>query len=45
MSNSIATGVAYADPEFTTCYATGEIGYSALAQTAQSRSFRASPLA
>ena len=34
MSNSIATGVAYADPEFTTCYATGEIGYSALAQTA-----------
>ena len=34
MSNSIATGVAYADPEFTTCYATGEIGYSPLAQTA-----------
>ena len=34
MSNSIATGVAYADPEFTTCYASGEIGYSALAQTA-----------
>ena len=34
MSNSIATGVAYADPEFTTCYATGELGYSALAQTA-----------
>ena len=34
MSNSIASGVAYADPEFTTCYASGEIGYSALAQTA-----------
>ena len=34
MSNSIATGVAYNDPEFSTCYATAEIGYSALAQTA-----------
>ena len=32
MSNSIATGVAYADPEFTTCYATQEIGYSIAAQ-------------
>jgi hypothetical protein len=32
MSNSVATGVAYADPEFTTCYATAEIGYSAAAQ-------------
>ncbi|CAB4240921.1 hypothetical protein UFOVP24_20 [uncultured Caudovirales phage] len=32
MSNSIATGVAYADPEFTTCYATQEIGYSTAAQ-------------
>ena len=32
MSNSIATGVAYADPEFTTCYASAEIGYSAAAQ-------------
>jgi hypothetical protein len=32
MSNSIATGVAYADPEFTTCYASQEIGYSAAAQ-------------
>jgi hypothetical protein len=32
MSNSIASGVAYADPEFTTCYATQEIGYSAAAQ-------------
>lgn len=34
MSNSIATGVAYADPEFTTCYATAEIGYSTAAQGA-----------
>jgi hypothetical protein len=34
MSNSIATGVAYNDPEFSTVYATAEIGYSALAQTA-----------
>ena len=32
MSNSVATGVAYADPEFTTCYASQEIGYSASAQ-------------
>jgi hypothetical protein len=32
MSNSIAAGVAYADPEFTTCYATQEIGYSTAAQ-------------
>ena len=32
MSNSIASGVAYADPEFTTCYASAEIGYSAAAQ-------------
>jgi len=32
MSNSIATGVAYADPEFTTCYASVEIGYTAAAQ-------------
>ena len=32
MSNSIATGVAYNDPEFSTCYATQEIGYSAAAQ-------------
>ena len=32
MSNSIATGVAYADPEFTTCYATAEIGYATAAQ-------------
>lgn len=34
MSNSVATGVAYSDPEFTTCYATQEIGYSAAAQGA-----------
>ena len=34
MSNSIATGVAYQDPEFTTCYATQEIGYSTAAQGA-----------
>ena len=34
MSNSIATGVAYNDPEFTTVYATAEIGYSVAAQGA-----------
>ena len=32
MSNSVATGVAYSDPEFTTCYASQEIGYSTAAQ-------------
>ena len=32
MSNSQSTGVAYADPEFTTCYATQEIGYATGAQ-------------
>lgn len=32
MSNSIATGVAYADPEFTTVYATEQIGYTTAAQ-------------
>jgi hypothetical protein len=32
MPNTLATGVAYADPEFTTCYATQEIGYSLAAQ-------------
>lgn len=32
MSNSVATGVAYQDPEFTTCYASQEIGYSSGAQ-------------
>jgi len=34
MSNSVATGVAYSDPEFTTCYASSELGYSAAAQGA-----------
>ena len=34
MYNSIASGVSYNDPEFSTVYATAEIGYSALAQTA-----------
>ena len=34
MSNSIATGVAYADPEFVTCYASGQIGYTTAAQGA-----------
>jgi hypothetical protein len=32
MSNSQAIGVAYLDPEFSTCYATQEIGYSTAAQ-------------
>lgn len=32
MSNSIATGVAYADPEFTTMYASEQIGYATAAQ-------------
>ena len=32
MSNSVAIGVAYSDPEFTTCYASQEIGYSTAAQ-------------
>ncbi len=32
MSNSVASGVAYADPEFTTCYASQEIGYASGAQ-------------
>jgi len=32
MSNTQAVGVAYSDPEFTTCYASQEIGYSAAAQ-------------
>jgi hypothetical protein len=31
-SNTQAVGVAYSDPEFTTCYASQEIGYSAGAQ-------------
>ena len=34
MSNSQAVGVAYSDPEFTTCYASGELGYTASAQGA-----------
>ncbi|CAB4188329.1 hypothetical protein UFOVP1176_8 [uncultured Caudovirales phage] len=34
MSNSIASGVAYADPEFTTCYVSAEFGYTTAAQTA-----------
>ena len=32
MSNSIATGVAYQDPEFTTMFASEQIGYTASAQ-------------
>jgi hypothetical protein len=32
MSNTKATGVAYLDPEFSTCYATEEIGYAPAAQ-------------
>lgn len=32
MPNTKATGVAFADPEFTTCYASEEIGYAAAAQ-------------
>lgn len=31
-SNTKAIGVAYLDPEFSTCYATEEIGYAAAAQ-------------
>lgn len=34
MSNSVATGVAYSDPEFTTVYASKEIGYANGAQGA-----------
>ena len=34
MPNTIATGVAFADPEFTTCYVSQELGYSAGAQGA-----------
>lgn len=34
MSNSQSVGVAYSDPEFTTCYASQEIGYAAGAQGA-----------
>jgi len=34
MSNSVAIGVAYSDPEFTTCYASQQIGYTTAAQGA-----------
>ena len=34
MSNTKATGVAYLDPEFTTCYASEEIGYALSGQGA-----------
>jgi hypothetical protein len=34
MPNTQAVGVAYSDPEFTICYASQEIGYSAAAQGA-----------
>lgn len=32
MSNTKAIGVSYLDPEFSTCYATEEIGYASAAQ-------------
>jgi hypothetical protein len=32
MSNSQSTGIAYSDPEFVTCYASQELGYSSAAQ-------------
>jgi hypothetical protein len=32
MSNSKAIGVAYLDPEFSTCYVTEELGYASAAQ-------------
>lgn len=32
MSNSVATGVAYQDPEFTTMYVSEQMGYAAAAQ-------------
>ena len=32
MSNSVATGVAYSDPEFTTCFVSDQLGYTAAAQ-------------
>ena len=32
MSNSIATGVAYNDPEFSTCFVTDQLGYATAAQ-------------
>jgi len=33
MPNTQAVGVAYSDPEFTTCYASQEIGYTTAAHT------------
>lgn len=32
MPNTQSTGIAYADPEFTTCYASEQLGYAAGAQ-------------
>ena len=32
MSNSVATGVAYSDPEFTTCFVSEQLGYATGAQ-------------
>ena len=32
MSNSVATGVAYQDPEFSTCFVTDQLGYATSAQ-------------
>ena len=32
MSNSVATGVAYQDPEFSTCFVTDQLGYATGAQ-------------
>lgn len=32
MSNSVATGVAYQDPEFSTCFVTEQLGYATSAQ-------------
>ena len=32
MPNTQSTGIAYADPEFTTCFASEQIGYSTAAQ-------------
>ena len=34
MSNSVAIGVAYSDPEFTTCFVSDQLGYTAAAQGA-----------
>ena len=32
MSNTVATGVAYSDPEFTTCFVSEQLGYATGAQ-------------